>query len=135
MMDSGSACQAATIFSTESAVKSFQRIFDLTPDGIVGKATWYKIQFIYNGIKQINSLESEGISLNEISRQFPEVLGEGSNGDFVKIIQLLLDYVSVYEETVPLIAITGYYGPETTEAVRAFIKEEKEQFGEMIARV
>lgn len=106
--------------TTDEAVRRFQEIFDLTPDGRVGKATWYKIQFIYNGIKQINSLESEGISLNEISRQFPEVLGEGSNGDFVKIIQLLLDYVSVYEETVPLIAITGYYGPETTEAVRAF---------------
>ncbi|MBE6687088.1 MAG: spore cortex-lytic protein [Ruminococcaceae bacterium] len=106
--------------TTDEAVRRFQEIFDLTPDGRVGKATWYKIQFIYNGIKQINSLGSEGISLNEISRQFPEVLGEGSNGDFVKIIQLLLDYVSVYEETVPLIAITGYYGPETTEAVRAF---------------
>ena len=86
----------------------------------MGKATWYKIQFIYNGIKQLNSLDSEGLNLSEVSRQFPEMLAEGSSGDFVRIIQLLLDYVSVYEETVPAIPVSGYYGPETTEAVRAF---------------
>ncbi|MBR5514591.1 MAG: peptidoglycan-binding protein [Clostridia bacterium] len=106
--------------STDAAVRKFQEIFNLTPDGRVGKATWYKIQFIYNGIKQINSLESEGLTLSEVSKQFPQVLGEGSSGDFVRIIQLLLDFVSVYEESVPLIAVNGYYGSETAEAVRAF---------------
>lgn len=106
--------------STDAAVRRFQEIFNLTPDGRVGRATWYKIQFIYNGIKQINSLDSEGISLSEVSRQFPEVLREGDSGDFVRIIQLLLGFVSVYEETVPLISVSGYYGPETTSAVRAF---------------
>ena len=41
---------------TENAVRTFQRIFNLTPDGIVGKATWYKIKSIYNGIKRLNEL-------------------------------------------------------------------------------
>jgi Putative peptidoglycan-binding domain-containing protein len=31
---------------TEAAVREFQQIFNLTQDGIVGKATWYKIQMI-----------------------------------------------------------------------------------------
>lgn len=106
--------------STENAVRKFQEIFNLTPDGIVGKATWYKIQFVYNGIKRINQLDSEGLKLSEISRQFPEVLAEGSNGDFVRVIQLLLAYVSLYEESVPSVAVTGYYGPQTTAAVKAF---------------
>jgi len=106
--------------STDAAVREFQRIFNLTPDGRVGKATWYKIQFIYNGIKQLNSLDSEGLTLSDVSRQFPEVLREGDSGDFVRIIQLLLDFVSVYEESVPFVPIDGYYSPETTASVRAF---------------
>ena len=40
-------------FDTETtrAVEKFQEIFDLDVDGIVGKATWYRIQFIYNAVK------------------------------------------------------------------------------------
>ena len=106
--------------STEDAVRRFQEIFNLTPDGVVGKATWYKIQFIYNGIKRLNQLDSEGLNLSEVSRQFPGVLREGDSGDFVRIIQLLLAFVSQYEESVPPVAVSGYYGPETTAAVRSF---------------
>lgn len=32
---------------TEDAVKAFQKIFLLNPDGVVGKDTWYKLQYIY----------------------------------------------------------------------------------------
>ncbi len=106
--------------STEAAVREFQEIFNLAVDGIVGKATWYKIQFIYNGIKRLNQLDSEGLTLADVSRQFPEVLREGDSGNFVRVIQLLLSFVSTYEESVPFIAVTGYYGPETTSAVRSF---------------
>ncbi len=106
--------------TTEDAVRRFQEIFNLTPDGIVGKATWYKIQFIYNGIKRLNQLDSEGLTLNEVSRQFPGVLREGDSGDFVRVIQLLLAFVSQYEESVPPVSVSGYYGPDTTAAVRSF---------------
>ena len=47
---------------TEEAVRAFQRIFNLTVDGIVGKATWYKVKSIYNGIKSLNELYSEGLT-------------------------------------------------------------------------
>ncbi|MBR4881802.1 MAG: peptidoglycan-binding protein [Clostridia bacterium] len=106
--------------TTEDAVRRFQQIFNLTPDGIVGKATWYKIQFIYNGIKRLNQLDSEGLTLSDVSRQFPRVLREGDSGDFVRVVQLLLAFVSQYEESVPPVTVTGYYGPETTAAVRGF---------------
>ena len=106
--------------TTEDAVRRFQEIFNLTPDGIVGKATWYKIQFIYNGIKRLNQLDSEGLTLSEVSRQFPGVLREGDSGDFVRVVQLLLAFVSQYEESVPPLTVSGYYGPETTAAVRGF---------------
>ncbi len=106
--------------TTEDAVRRFQEIFNLTPDGIVGKATWYRIQYIYNGIKRLNQLDSEGLTLSDVSRQFPGVLREGDSGDFVRIIQLLLAFVSQYEESVPPLAVSGYYGPETAAAVRSF---------------
>ena len=37
--------------STEAAVRVFQRQFNLTVDGIVGKATWYKISYIYAAVR------------------------------------------------------------------------------------
>ncbi len=43
---------------TEEAVRTFQRIFKLTPDGIVGFKTWYKISEIYVGVSRI----AEGIA-------------------------------------------------------------------------
>lgn len=42
--------------ATEEAVKTFQKIFDLTQDGIVGFKTWYKISQIYVGVSRIAEL-------------------------------------------------------------------------------
>ena len=60
--------------ATENAVREFQRIFNLTPDGIVGKPTWYQLKYIYNGVKRLNELTSEGLTLDEVTRPFPAVL-------------------------------------------------------------
>lgn len=43
---------------TEEAVKTFQKIFKLTQDGIVGFRTWYKISEIYVGVSRI----AEGVA-------------------------------------------------------------------------
>jgi hypothetical protein len=39
--------------STEEAVRTFQRIFHLTPDGIIGRNTWYKISAIYVAVTRM----------------------------------------------------------------------------------
>ena len=39
---------------TAAAVKEFQRVFELTQDGVVGKATWYRIKSVYNGVKSLS---------------------------------------------------------------------------------
>ncbi len=105
---------------TEAAVKEFQRIFNLTPDGIIGPATWYKIVRIYNGVKRLSELDSEGISTEEISKEFPGVLQSGDSGLNVRNLQYFLAVVGEFYDTVPQIEITGTYDTPTEAAVRAF---------------
>ncbi|MBO5274066.1 MAG: peptidoglycan-binding protein [Clostridia bacterium] len=110
---------------TEAAVREFQRIFNLTPDGIVGRATWYRIIRIYNAVKRLNELNSEGITLEEISRQFPRVLQEGDTGVNVRLVQYYLRFVSLFDESVPPINVDGIFGAGTANAVRSF----QQQYG------
>lgn len=42
--------------ATQEAVKTFQKIFNLSQDGIVGKSTWYKISEIYVAVTKIAEL-------------------------------------------------------------------------------
>lgn len=105
---------------TEDAVREFQRIFNLTPDGIVGRATWYKIQYLYNNIKRLNSLNAEGITPGEIELQFPSVLRPGDSGRGVVVVQYLLNYVAQFENEIAPFNQTGLYDSETENAVRAF---------------
>ena len=41
-------------------VKRFQKQFNLTADGVVGRQTWYKISYIYVSVKDLAELTSEG---------------------------------------------------------------------------
>ncbi len=107
-------------FDTEAAVRQFQEVFSLPADGIVGKSTWYAIQFIYNAVKRLNELDSEGITLSEVTQQYTPGLGPGSSGIEVQNIQYLLSYLAEFYNTIPPVAIDGVYGPTTTAAVSAF---------------
>ena len=107
-------------FDTEAAVRRFQEIFSLPADGIVGKSTWYATQFIYNAVKRLNELNSEGITLSEVTQQYSGFLAQGATGVEVQNIQYLLSYLSEFYNTVPPVAIDGVYGPATTAAVTAF---------------
>lgn len=106
-------------YDTEEAVKEFQRIFSLTLDGIVGKATWYKIQQIYNAVKRLNELNSEGISLEEVTKQYTGVLRPGDTGDQVRNLQLFIAYIAAFYDSIPSIGVDGIYGNKTAEAVQA----------------
>lgn len=107
-------------FDTEDAVRRFQEVFSLPADGIVGKSTWYAIQFIYNAVKRLNELDSEGIALSEVTQQYTRALSEGDEGLEVRNVQYLLSYLSEFYNTIPPVAIDGIYGPATTAAVSAF---------------
>lgn len=105
---------------TENAVKEFQKIFNLTPDGIVGKATWYKLKYIYNGVKNLSELISEGLTLEDVTVSYPSALQEGSTGTSVKSLQYYLNILSYFYLKLSPINIDGIYGSFTKQMVIQF---------------
>lgn len=105
---------------TEDAVRGFQRIFNLKEDGIVGKATWYKLQYIYAAVARLAELNSEGVRLEDIPGQFEYSLSLGSRGNSVRAVQYYLAVVALYNNAVPPLEIDGVFGGATQSAVSAF---------------
>ena len=105
---------------TERSVISFQRIFNLTPDGIIGKATWYQMVRLYVGVNDLAELESQGQTFYRVNWQGSETLQEGNTGQSVRQLQYMLRVVSDYISTVPAVAIDGIFGPATQAAVIAY---------------
>lgn len=110
--------------NTELAVRNFQQIFNLTPDGIVGKSTWYKIKSIYNAVKGIADLQSEGLTLEEINRVFPRVLTVGDRGIGVRDLQYYLNFIAYFDQSIPPVSSDGVFGEQTRVAVEAFQRAE-----------
>lgn len=109
--------------STKAAVSAFQKIFNLSVDGIVGKATWYKISSIYTAVARLAELDSEGNTLG-IGTVPPSVtLRQGSRGQDVITLQYLLNVISEYYSAIPNIAQDGIFGSGTRQAVIAFQNE------------
>ncbi len=108
--------------STRNAVEKFQEVFNLTPDGIIGYATWYKIQLVYNAVKQLQTVNSEGLKIEEISTQYTDVLREGDASGGVITLQYYLDYVAEFVPTVLSIYVDGVFGPATRDSVISFQK-------------
>ena len=106
--------------TTQTAVKQFQKIFNLVQDGIVGKDTWYKIKQIYNGIKGLSELYSEGITISEIERKYERLLKLGTRGPSVRIVQYYLQFLSFFNLKLPYVAMDGIFGQETYDAVLTF---------------
>lgn len=106
----------------ESSIKTFQRTFNLTADGVVGRATWYKVSYIYVAVKKLAELTSEGEQAPP-SGQYPgTVLREGSSGIAVQEAQYYLDTIADFTPLVNSIAVDGIFGRATTAATVAFQK-------------
>lgn len=106
--------------STDAAVRQFQRVFNLAADGIVGKATWYKISSLYTAVTRLAELDSEGTSLGIGTVPPGTILRQGSSGQDVITLQYLLNVISEYYPAVPSPAQDGIFGSGTRQAVVAF---------------
>lgn len=105
---------------TEEAVKKFQQIFNLAVDGIVGKATWYKIKFIYSSVKQLAELSSEGLSPEEVAPMYSSVLSEGDTGTDVAFAQYYLALISFTDPQIPQVVLSGVFDQNMKNSVIAF---------------
>lgn len=108
--------------STASAVSVFQKQFNLAQDGVVGKSTWYKINYIYLAVRKLAELGSIGRIENEKSGEWPGVnLSQGDRNVYVQQLQYYLSTIATFNPVISNITnIDSYFGNETFEAVRSF---------------
>lgn len=106
--------------ATEDTVRTFQRVFSLSDDGVVGKATWYRIKEVWAAVKQLSELASEGLTLTEIQPVFPEVLRPGDQGVAIRTLQYYLAFLGYFLPELPGVTITGTFDQITEDAVFTF---------------
>jgi peptidoglycan hydrolase-like protein with peptidoglycan-binding domain len=104
---------------TEATVRAFQEIFGLSPDGIVGPATWYQIVRLYTAVTDLAELRSEGQRFYAINWNPPNALRVGSSGEQVSFLQYMLAIMAEFIPEIPPIAVDGIYGTATRAAVLA----------------
>lgn len=106
---------------TENSVKKFQEIFDLPQTGIVDKSTWYKIKYIYNAVKKIADIYSEGITMDEAMLLFNKTLQYGDNGEYLRALNYYLNVISYFDQDIPFLDLAGNdFTNDTKEAVISF---------------
>lgn len=105
---------------TEASVRAFQRVFGLNQTGIVDRETWYRVLYVYNAVKKLAELNSEGERIENDS--FPRNLSFGDRGTDVLRIQYYLLIISdaLSDLSVPQPVITGIYDTATQNTVRGF---------------
>lgn len=103
---------------TENAVRKFQQIFNLTEDGIVGRATWYSLVRLYVAVTRLAELRSQGQRFYANSWAH-EPINVGDTGVRVEHLQYMLSVLSEYIPEIPNLTIDGIYGNATRNAVLA----------------
>ena len=103
------------------AVKKFQEVFNLKVTGVVDKSTWYKIKYIYNAVKKISDIYSEGISIEEASLVFSKKLVLGDKGNFIRALNYYLNTIAYFDDDIPYLELSGdEFTDDTLEMVIAF---------------
>lgn len=114
--------QANGVFdaATDAQVRTFERFYGLNPDGVVDLRTWQLISRIYSDI--LNNLP-EGYE-GATAALYPGYnITPGMRNDDVREFQIYLRTIGENIGVIPVIEITGYFGPETERAVIAFQRQ------------
>ena len=105
---------------TFNAVKKFQEIFGLPITGIVDKATWYKIKYVYTSVKKLSDLYSEGLTKDEATFLYTDSLNYGDTGIEVEYVHYFLDALAFLDEDIPRLQTNSIYNNNTITMVKAF---------------
>ena len=108
---------------TADAVKKFQEIFSLPVTGVVNKATWYKIKYIYNSVKKLSDIYSEGLSKEEATFLYEDELNYGDTGIEVEFIHYYLDAIAFLDRDIPRLKTNSIYNNNSISMVKAFQKK------------
>ena len=102
------------------AVKEFQKIFSLPVTVNVDKATWYKIKYVYNSVKKLADLYSEGLSKDDVTFLYADELKYGDTGIEVEYIHYFLDALAFLDKDIPRLPTNSIYTYNTENMVKAF---------------
>ncbi|MDR1542590.1 MAG: peptidoglycan-binding protein [Clostridiales bacterium] len=91
----------------ENAVKEFQVLFHLNPDGVIDEKTWSMLESAHKGLKNSVKFPGDNIVI-------------GSTGDAVKAAQERLANLSRRYPSIPLVTMDGTFGNVTLNAVTEF---------------
>ena len=96
---------------TQSAVRTFQSVFGLTADGVVGKATWYKMVYLYVGLSRLSELVSMGQQFQGFSFQYPGILRQGDGAGTCRCSSTCWRWRPNSTPLSPIWPLTGSMGP------------------------
>ena len=105
---------------TTAAVKKFQEIFNLPQTGVVNKATWYKIKYIYTSVKKLSDLYSEGLTEDEVTFLYTDKLDYGDTGIEVEYVHYYLTSLAFFDNDIPKLPTNSIYNNNTITMVKAF---------------
>lgn len=105
--------------ATENSLTAFQEIFNLTPDGVVGPATWYALVRLYTAVTSLSELRSQGQRFYTIAWNKGRPLVPGDRGIQVEHLQYMLQVLAAYISQIPSVAVDGIYGSASRSAVLA----------------
>ncbi len=108
---------------TVEAVKKFQEIFSLPVTGVVDKATWYKIKYVYTSVKKLSDLYSEGLTEKEATFLYEDELNYGDTGIEVEHIHYFLDAIAFLDPDIPRLQTNSIYNGNSITMVKAFQKK------------
>ena len=88
--------------------------------GIVDYATWYKIKYIYNAVKRVNDIYSEGIEEDEAIFEYGNKLSYSDVGIGVQVLNYVLKAISNFDHDLPLLRVNGVFNDNTKTMVINF---------------
>ena len=106
--------------ATRESVRTFQEIFGLTPDGVVGKATWYQLVRLYVAVTDLAELVSQGQNFYSVRFAYTGPLREGDRGGSVRVLQYMLAILAEFDNSLTPVRVDGDFGPTTARAVRQY---------------